>query len=46
MIEFSLDYVLRNELREDVEIPEGAEAKTIIIGYLQRRIREIQKQTK
>ena len=46
MIEFSLDYLIRNELREDVEIPEGPEAKAIIIGYLQRRIREIQKQTK
>ena len=46
MIEFSLDYLIRNELRDDVEIPEGAEAKTIIVGYLQRRIKEIQKQTK
>jgi len=46
MIEFSLDYLLRNELREDVEIPEGPEAKAIIINYVRRRISEIQKQTK
>jgi hypothetical protein len=46
MIEFSLEYLLRNELREDVEIPEGHEAKAFIVSYVRRRISEIQKQTR
>ena len=46
MIEFSLDYILRNELREDVDIPEGPEAKQLIVNYIKRRIGEIQKSTK
>jgi hypothetical protein len=44
MVEYALDYLLRNELRDDVDIPEGPEAKAIIIGYVRRRISEIQKQ--
>jgi hypothetical protein len=46
MIEFTLDYILRNELREDVDIPEGAEAKQAIISFMTRRIAEIKKATK
>lgn len=46
MIEFSLDYILRNELRDDVDIPEGPEAKQLIVSYIKRRIGEIQKSTK
>lgn len=46
MIEFTLDYILRNELRDDVEIPEGTEAKQHIINFMRRRIGEIQKSTK
>jgi len=46
MIEFTLDYILRNELRDEVEIPEGPEAKQQIVNFFKRRIGEIQKQTK
>jgi hypothetical protein len=46
MVEYALDYLLRNELRDEVEIPEGPEAKAIIVSYVRRRISEIQKQYK
>lgn len=46
MIEFTLDYILRNELREGVDIPEGPEAKQQIICYINRRIAEIKTATK
>ena len=46
MIEFTLDYILRNELRDEVDIPEGPEAKQAIISFMSRRIAEIKKATK
>ena len=46
MIEFTLDYILRKELRDDVAIPEGPEAKQAIINFMNRRITEIKTATK
>jgi len=46
MIEFTLDYILRNELRDEVDIPEGPEAKQAIINFMSRRISEIKSATK
>ena len=46
MIEFTLEYIIRNDLHEEVEIPEGPEAKQLIIQYMKRRIAEIKAETR
>jgi len=44
MMEFTLDYLLRNELAIQEEIPEGPEARAIIMAFVERKISECRAQ--
>jgi hypothetical protein len=40
LMEFTLDYLLRNELEINEEIPEGPEARAVIVAFVKRKISE------